>query len=264
MAKTKTEREFREIAIDQIDRPENISRMEIDDQELNELAESIRERGLLQPIEVVNRDGRYKIVFGDRRYLAHRILQTKKIMCRVVDLNDQQVVIDRALENAQRVDLTPFEAAHVYHELIERGKMELSEISKYMGKSPGVIRRYLDVLRMPESFQKALHDKKINMTVAEELWRCPSAEKREYFIILAVDHGITATVARNWVDDYKKEERTKKSGTVVGGGTVAAFENVPIYRACDVCRDPVEYKDLKELRVCPTCHKGILDVLEKK
>jgi len=255
---------FREISVDLIDRPENISRLEINEGELNELANSIKERGLLQPIEVVNRDGRYKIVFGDRRYLAHKILKKKKIMCRVVELSDQEMVIDRALENAQRVNLTPFEEAHVYHDLQERGKMEISEISKRMGKSSGVIQRYLNVLRMPESFQKALHARKINMTVAEELWRCPSSDKREYFVLLAVEHGITAAIARNWVDDFLKEERARKSGDGPGGGDLAPFESPIIYRACDVCKDPVEYKDLKELRVCPTCHDGILEVLKKK
>lgn len=264
MAKTKTESEFKEIDMDQIDRPETLVRLEIDQSELDELVSSIRERGLRQPIEVVKRDGRFKIVFGDRRYLAHKILARKKILCRVVVVSDKEMVIDRAIENAQRVNLTPFEEAYVYHDLKERAKMGIVEISKRMGKSSGVIQRYLDVLRMPESFQKALHARKINMTVAEELWRCSSAEKREYFIVLAVEHGITAAVARTWVDDFQKEERAKKSGNGPGRGGHAPFESVPIYRACDVCKDPVEYKDLKELRLCPTCHEGILEVMKKK
>lgn len=264
MAKTKIENEFREIELDQIDRPDNIVRLHIKESELDELVSSIRERGLRQPIEVVNRDGRFKIVFGDRRYLAHKVLEKKTILCRVVEISEKEVVIDRAIENDQRVNLSPFEKAHVYHDLQETGEMEISEISKRMGKSAGVIQRHLNILRMPESFQKALHDKKVNMTVAEELWRCPSADKREYFIELAVDHGITAAIARNWVDDFQKEERSRKAGTGTGGGDLAPFESVPIYRACDVCKDPVEYKDLKELRVCPECHKGILEVLKTK
>lgn len=264
MAKTKTESEFREIDVDLIDRPETIVRLEIDQSELDDLVSSIKERGLRQPIEVTDRDGRFKIVFGDRRYLAHKILKKKTILCRVVEVSDKEMVIDRAIENAQRVNLSPFEEAYVYHDLQERGKMEIAEISKRMGKSSGVIRRYLDVLRMPESFQKALHARKINMTVAEELWRCPSAEKREYFVLLAVEHGITAAIARNWVDEFQKGERARKSGNGPGGGDLAPFESPIIYRACDVCRDPVEYKDLKELRVCPDCHKGILEVLKNK
>ncbi|MCK4786033.1 MAG: ParB/RepB/Spo0J family partition protein [Desulfobacteraceae bacterium] len=264
MAKTKTEDEFREIELELIDRPETIVRMAIDESELEELVNSIRERGLRQPIEVAPREGRFKIAFGDRRYLAHKILKKKTIMCRVVELSDKEMVIDRAIENDQRVNLTPFEKAHQYHDLLERGEMKISEISKRMGKSSGVIQRYLSVLRMPESFQKAIHSKKVNMTVAEELWRCPSADKREYFIVLAIEHGITAAIARQWVDDFQKEERTRKSGSDQGRGDRAAFEAPIIYRACDVCKDPVEYKDLKELRVCPKCHKGILDVLEKR
>ena len=244
-AKRTTKSMFKEIEVDQIDRPETISRLEIDEQELKELAESIKERGLLQPIEVVQRDGRYKIVFGDRRYLAHKMLKKKKIMCRVVEITDKEMVIDRALENAQRVNLTPFEEAHVYHDLRERGEMGIPEISKRMGKSGGVIIRYLDILRMPESFQKALHSKQINMGVAEELWSCKSPEKREYFLDLAVEHGITVAIARTWVQDYNRDERGKKRDVGGGGSEFGAFENVPIYRACDVCKDPVNTQKSK-------------------
>ncbi|GAH42972.1 unnamed protein product, partial [marine sediment metagenome] len=215
-------------------------------------------------IEVVNRDGRFKIVFGDRRYLAHKILKKKSILCRVVEVSDKEMVIDRAAENDQRVNLTPFEKAHEYHNLLEQAKINISEISKMMGKSSGVIKRYMDILRMPESFQKALHRKQISLNVAEELWSCPSVEKREHFLVLAVEHGITKNLARQWVDQYKKEKRTGGSASESGGGEASPYESVPIYRACDVCRDPVEYKDVKELRVCPTCHEGILEVLKKK
>ena len=164
MEKTKAANEFREIGLELIDRPDNIVRLEINESELDELVSSIRERGLRHPIEVAPRDGRFKIAFGDRRYLAHKILKKKKIMCRVVELSEKEMVIDRALENEQRVNLTPFERAHMYHDLLKSGEMKISEISKRMGKSSGVIQRYLDVLRMPESFQKAVHSKRVSMT----------------------------------------------------------------------------------------------------
>jgi len=117
---------------------------------------------------------------------------------------------------------------------------------------------------MPESFQKALHARSINLSVAEELWSCPDQAKREYFLELAVDHGITQAVARLWVDEFKKGSRSRPAGNEGGRGNVAPYEDTPIYRGCDVCRGPVEYKDLKELRVCPGCFEGILSVLKKE
>jgi len=263
MVKAKKKEIFRIIELDQIDRPVDIARMEVDSDKLQELADSIKERGLLQPIEVTPRGDRFLIVFGDRRYLAHEALGLKGIMCRVEDIDDKQVIIDRAMENVQRVDLTAFEEGHIYAGLVEEKVLSLDEISKRVGKSPGVVQRRIDILRMPESFQKALHAGQTSMSVAEELWSCPDAAKREYFMELAVEHGITMRVARGWVDDFKKEQRGREAGTEGGGGGLVPYEDTPIYRACDICSGPVEYKDLQELRVCRSCHEGILEVLKK-
>jgi len=263
VVKGKKKEIFRKIKLDQIDRPVDIARMEVDQDKVQELANSIRERGLLQPIEVTPRGDRFLIVFGDRRYLAHELLELKEIMCRVEDIDDNQVIIDRAMENVQRVDLTAFEEGHIYAGLVEKAGLSLEDISQRVGKSPGVVQRRISILRMPESFQKALHAGLVSMSVAEELWSCPDQAKREYFMDLAVEHGITMRVARGWVDDFKKEVRSREAGGEGGGGGLTPYEDTPIYRACDICSGPVQYKDLKELRVCGSCHDGILEVLKK-
>ena len=263
MAPAKKKEIFRKIKLDLIDRPDDIVRLEIDEGKLEELTASIKERGLMQPIGVTPRGDRFLIVFGDRRFLSHRVLGLREIMCRIEDIEDGQVVIDRAMENVQRVDLTPFEEGHIYAGLVEKGGMSLDEISKKVGKSPGVVQRRIDILRMPESFQKALHAGRISMTVAEELWSCPDQGKREYFLDLAVEHGITKDIARDWVDGFKKELRSRASAGGGSGGLAAPYEDVPIYRGCDICKNPVEYKDVKELRICPHCHGSIIEVLKK-
>jgi len=236
--------------------------MEINEGELQELANSIAERGLMQPIGVTPRSGRYMIVFGDRRYLAHKILKKKDIMCRIENIKDDQVVIDRAMENVQRVNLTPFEEGHIYAGLMEKAKMSLKDISRRVGKSSGVVQRRMDILRMPDSFQKALHKKSISLAVAEELWSCPDEARREYFLSLAVDHGITKGIARNWVLEYKKIKRTAEISGEGREGVDSVYDDQPIYRACDVCQGPVDYKDIKDLRICKNCHQQIIKALK--
>lgn len=237
--------------------------MEINQEELKGLAESINKRGLKQPIGVAPRGERYLIIWGDRRYLAHELLGIKHIQCKVEDLTDKQIVIDRAMENIQRVDLTPFEEGHIYKALNEEAGMSIEEIAGQVGKSVGLIQRRIDIMRMPDSFQKAIHGKKISISVAEELWSCPDANKREYFVELAIEHGITMRIARNWVDDFKKEQRNLGDGDEPGGLAPMEYEDVPIYRACDTCRDPVEYKAIKELRICLKCFKLISEAGQK-
>lgn len=262
MVRKITKSMFREIDMELIDRPVDIVRLEIDEGELRELADSIRERGLMQPIGVAPRGDRFLIVFGDRRYLAHEILKRKKIMCLVQDREDAQVVIDRAVENVQRVNLTPFEEGHIYAGLIEKARLSIDAIAVMTGKSAGIIQRRIDVLRMPESFQKALHAGFINLSVAEELWSCPDKARREYFLEMAVEHGVTRDVARAWVDEYKKAKRTEQGAGGDGRGLAPIYEDAPIYRACDICAGPIEYKDVVELRVCKTCGSEIREAIK--
>lgn len=264
MAKRVKKEVFKRIRLDMIDRPEEIVRLEIDQGELKELADSISERGLMQPIEVTPRGERYLIVFGDRRYLAHKMLLKKEIMCRIEDIEDEQVILDRAMENVQRVNLTPFEEGHIYAGLKEKAGMSLDEISRRTGKSPGTVQRRIDILRMPDSFQQALHAKKISVSVAEELWSCPDEAKREYFVDLATEHGITKEIARKWVSDFKKETRDPVKAGDEGNFAPLEYENVPIFRACDLCKGPVEYKDLREIRTCPKCYKTVIDAMKEK
>jgi len=263
MAKAKTKEIFRRISLKVIDRPEEVVRLEIDQGELAELAASIAERGLMQPIEVATRGNRFVIVFGDRRFLAHKLLKKADIMCRVVEMEDDEIVIDRATENIQRVNLTPFEEGHIYVGLIEKKGYSIDVISKKFGKSPGVVQRRIDIMRMPESFQRAIHAGKISLSVAEEFWSCPDAARREYFISMAVEHGVTKSVARLWVSDYKKEKRSAAAAGAETGGVTPVYEDVPIYRGCDICKDPVKYEDLVDLRICKVCSGEIVKVLKK-
>ena len=264
MVKGKKKEIFRKIKLELIDRPEDIVRMEINPDSLQELVLSIQERGLRQPIEVTPREGRFLIVFGDRRFLAHKILKKADILCRVEEMEDDQVLIDRAIENLQDVNLTPFEEGHQYKGLVEKAGMSLEEVSRRVGKSPGVVQRRMDIMRMPESFQKALHAGHISISAAEELWSCPDAGRREYFLNMAVEHGVSRDVARLWVQDFKKEKRRGDVAGVNGGGPSPVYEDAPIYRACDFCKGPVEYKDLVELRICKGCHGSIVEELKKE
>jgi len=255
---------FREIAIELIDRPDEIVRMDISDNAIKELAESIEEVGLLQPVIVHPKGERFVIIAGDRRYLAHEKLGRKKIMCSVRNIQAEDAIWLRGVENIQREDMTPFEEGHFYARMNQEKGFPLEEIAKRVSKSAGVVQRRLDILRMPDSFQKAVHEKKIGTGVAEELWSCPDAAKREYFLDLAVEHGITVAVARMWVDDFKKSLRSTGADVEGGRGPLSPYEDQPIFRACDLCRGPSEYKNLVELRVCQECGNLIKEAMKGK
>lgn len=253
----------KQIALDLIDRPNEVARIEIDDSAIGELADSIRERGLQNPIKVARRDDRFVIIFGDRRFLAFELLGEKTIEATVVEASEADILIDRAIENIQRVDLTPVEEALQYGAMVEKGGMSIEEIARKVGKKPGSIERRLSILRWPPEFRSAVHKKMVSMTVAEELLNCGDKGKRSYFLEMAIEHGITAAVARMWVEDWRKSLAPPGPVNVEGRGEgVLGFER-KVFVGCDLCESPTEYKDLKHVNVCSECLKELNRILSQ-
>lgn len=121
---------------------------------LEELATSIRERGVLEPIVVRPKDGRYEIVAGERRYRASRLAGLDEIPAVVRELSDEEAMTDALLENFQREDLTLIEKARAVQRLL--GVMSSEQAARSLGCSTSTLRRYLDLLDLPEWVQSEL------------------------------------------------------------------------------------------------------------
>jgi len=247
----------KEISLNIIDEPGGRIRLEIDPESIADLAANIAEVGLLQPIIVRKNKERFEIVAGHRRYLAFQLLKKKRIAVIVRDLDDVACALARASENLGRVDLSPIEEAAIYSNLRDEHKLTVDKISERMGKSIGVVKRRLDLLKMPACLQKAIHSKQIKYGVAEELWSLGDLGKIEYFLAFAVEHGATVLVVRAWVQDEKKKMRLK-NGDVGGGESLAnPMQTRPVYVACDLCLGSMEIGTETVIRACEVCTKAI-------
>uniref|UniRef100_A0A7V3KMV4 ParB/RepB/Spo0J family partition protein n=1 Tax=candidate division WOR-3 bacterium TaxID=2052148 RepID=A0A7V3KMV4_UNCW3 len=250
--------QFQMISMDLIDRPIKIARELIDPEKVRELAESIREIGLLQPVILRPSNGRYEMVAGDRRYLAHKMLNLKEIKAVVMDLDDHETVVIRGIENLQRENLTPSEEAKFYQLLYEEGGLSASQIAKKTGRALSTITRYLRFAECPEEVRKAVDNKEISLLVLETLMEIDDPDIFNYHFKMAVANGINNTTARIWVDDYLKT----KAGTYYSEGEGVHQSNIeietrPSFMTCDVCLGPVEIKVIKNLMVCPECRKKV-------
>lgn len=241
------------IPLDQIDEPSGVVRLEINPSEIKDLAESIREVGLLQAAVVRPVGDRFEIVVGHRRYLAHKLNDARGIECVIRELSDLECALVRATENIQRVGLSPIEEAAIYADLRDNHNLTYEQISKRMGKSPGVVRRRLDLLKMPPALQKAVHHKQVTYSVAEELWSLGDDASIDYYLSFAIENGATRDVVRAWVKDAKDRKRREGSAGVVGGGEQSPMEPRPVYVACDICHGSMELGTEMIFRSCPTC-----------
>ena len=159
-----------EIAIDLIDANPNQPRREFDEQAMQELATSIREIGIIQPITLrQTEDGRFQIIAGERRWRASQIAGLRAIPAYIRTISDEGIMEMALVENIQREDLNAIEIALAYQHLLDNDGMTQEKVSERVGKSRAAIANYLRLLRLPAQIQLALQKKEIDMGHARAL-----------------------------------------------------------------------------------------------
>lgn len=159
-----------EIAIDQIEPNPGQPRHDFDEEALQELATSIREIGIIQPITLRQvAENRFQIIAGERRWRASQIAGLKAIPAYIRTINDEKVMEMALVENIQREDLNAIEIALAYEHLLEENGMTQEKISERVGKSRTAITNYLRLLKLPAQVQMALQKKQIDMGHARAL-----------------------------------------------------------------------------------------------
>ena len=148
-----------------------------DDEALNELASSIREHGVFQPIIVKKSIKGYDIIAGERRYRASKIAGLDKIPAIIRDFTDEQMMEIALLENLQREDLSVIEEANAYKSMIEHLNLTQDALSKRVGKSRSHITNILGLLRLPGEVQQMVSDGRITMGHARALSKLESNEQ---------------------------------------------------------------------------------------
>lgn len=158
-----------ELDIEQIIRDEDQPRKEFNTDALQELADSIAEHGVLQPIVVVKKGDQYQIVAGERRWRASKIAKQSTIPAIVRTLDDQHRLELSIIENAQREDLNPIELATAYAKLKEQFNLTNADIAKRVGKSPSSITNTLRLLKLPDEAKKAMREHNLGEGVMRPL-----------------------------------------------------------------------------------------------
>jgi len=130
---------------------------------LQELAESIKEHGIIQPIVVRKKEKKYEIIAGERRFRATKLAGLKEIPAIVKEMTEQQMMEVAILENLQREDLTPIEEAEAYSSLIENLNFTQDALAKRLGKSRPHIANHIRLLQLPEDVRKLMNEGVLSM-----------------------------------------------------------------------------------------------------
>jgi len=162
--------ELVEIDTDQIE-PNNLQpRTFFNEEKLEELAQSIRENGIIQPLLVRNTGrGKYQLVAGERRWRAAQRAGLLRVPCIVREIPDEKMLELALIENIQRQELNPIEEAQAYKRLIETLSLTQEMVAQRVGRDRSFITNYLRLLRLPEDIQRMVEEEKITMGHARAL-----------------------------------------------------------------------------------------------
>ena len=159
-----------EIEIEKIVANPNQPRRDFNEEALQELADSIKELGVIQPITLRKMDdGTYQIIAGERRYRASQLAGKTTIPAYILKADDEDTMEMALIENIQREDLNPLEISLAYQQLIEQHHLSQEQLSKRVGKGRATIANFLRLLKLPAAIQVALKEKRIDMGHAKAL-----------------------------------------------------------------------------------------------
>ena len=224
-----------------------------DENKLNELTNSIKERGVLQPIIVrkhYKNDGKYEIIAGERRFLAAQKAGLEEVPVVITNVDDLKSLEFAIIENVQRDDLNPLEEAQSYQRLIDEFSYDHEKVSKFIGKSRSYITNSLRILTLPKEVLNLIETRKITAGHAKILVGLDNAE----FVANKIyDKKLSVRQAENLVKIFKTKKKSLKSRDVnVQTLENSLIEKIGLKVIISNGRNnkgsiKIEYKDLEQL-----------------
>ena len=190
-------------------------RSNFDEEALDELAESIKEIGIIQPITVrLLEKGKYQLIAGERRFRAAQKIGLRTIAAYVREANDQNMLEMALVENIQRVDLNAIDVAISYRRLIEECNLTQENMSERVGKKRSTISNYLRLLKLPAEIQLALKENKISMGHARALINLEEVGDQQKVFEITLKKELSVRKVEEFVRKLQEIKQVKPKSTV--------------------------------------------------
>ena len=183
-------------------------RLAFDDASLSDLALSIKQHGIIQPLVLRRKNDKYEIIAGERRFKAAKLAGLASVPAVISNLDDNASAEVAIVENIQRKDLTAIEEAKSYQSLLDKGYMTQDELARKMGLSQSAISNKLRLLTLDESVQEAILAEKISERHARTLLKVPSHEKQKELLNKIINERLTVKQLEDAIKNMEEPEVT--------------------------------------------------------
>ena len=186
-------------------------RHKFDEAALNELADSIKQYGIISPIIVQDRKDHYEIIAGERRWRAAKIAGLKEIPVIIKNFTEQEIVEISLIENIQRENLNPIEEALAYKRLLTEFNLKQEEVAERVSKSRTAVTNSMRLLKLADEVQQMIIDEKITTGHARSLITIEDTEKQIEIAKKVVDEKLSVRDIEKLVKDLNKPKKEKKA-----------------------------------------------------
>ena len=212
------------LKITEVEPNRNQPRKNFDEDLLQELADSIKQYGIIQPLIVQKRDDYYEIIAGERRWRAAKIAGLKEVPVIIKDYTDREIVEIALIENIQRADLNPIEEAQAYQRLIKEYNLKQDEVAEKVSNSRATITNSMRLLKLDDRVKQMLIDEMITSGHARALLGIEDKELQYTIAMRVFDEKMSVRDIEKIIKDMSKPTSEKK--TEIDEAVILAYKNL--------------------------------------
>ena len=246
-------KELRVLPLGLIDPPRHPLRESAESEGIDELAESMRAVGLLQPITVVEHEGRFEVLVGHRRFLASKYLGWTEIPAMVVAGDGPSWVSVRAVENLQRRDFRFAEEVGMVVGLYDALGQDVDLVAETLCRGRGWVDDRLLSQLWPSEFHQAVAAKELTLGAAKELMAITDEHDRMFYFGHATASGASVMLVRSWRQAWQLSRVCQDPTSIGNAAAESGPAPLPAQLPCFFCDVGVDVEGIAHLRFCPSC-----------
>jgi len=251
--------EVREISLDEIVEPRQELRSYAREENLNELAQSIKARGVIEPIIVTPRGKKYEIIAGWRRWKASQLAGKATIPAIVRQDKEMDREAIRIQENLIREDIDHLSIARYLRYLQKKYNYTIRDLARLCNKSVAWVHQHLMILEYDPLIREAVKDGMINWTVARHLDAISDQTTRHLYLREAISRGANSETVRQWKENWQKQQKIISKTTEERKAERVLEPPPPFVWKCWNCGREVETQQTTTIRLCPVCAQALQD-----